>query len=69
MLFNRKVEISFSKEYTYILDGQYKICNWLYNHLLDMVIDDYKNNDNVKKLLSSRNLRNQVPKIKKEHTF
>ena len=52
-----------------MLDGQSKILNWLYNHLLQMTIDDYKNNNNNKMLLSGRNLRNQVPGLKEEFNF
>ncbi len=42
-----------------ILDGQSKICNWLYNHLLEMV-----KNDKLSGLLEGRNLRNEIPKLK-----
>lgn len=68
IVFNRKIEVTFSKEDSYILDGQSRICNWLYNHLLEMTINDYINNNN-KKLLNERNLRNQVPILKKECKF
>ena len=69
MLFNRKVEISFSQEDIHILDGQSKICNWLYNKLLDILKEDYEKNNNAKKLLSGRSLRNQVPSLKQEYSF
>ena len=69
MIFNRKIEVIFTKEDELILDGQSKICNWLYNHLLEMTIKDYKENNNDKKLLTGRNLRNQVPILKQEFIF
>lgn len=69
MIFNRKLEIKFEHGSEKILDGQSKICNWLYNRLLELTIEDYRNNDNKKKLLSGRNLRNEVPKLKKEFSF
>jgi len=61
IIFNRSVEIIFNKEDQLILDGQSKICNWLYNHLLEMV-----KNDKVSGLLAGRNLRNEIPKLKVE---
>ncbi|WP_200804917.1 RNA-guided endonuclease InsQ/TnpB family protein [Anaerosalibacter sp. Marseille-P3206] len=69
MIFNRKIEVIFTKQDELILDGQSKICNWLYNHLLEMTIKDYKENNNDKKLLTGRNLRNQVPILKQEFIF
>lgn len=69
MIFNRKIEVIFTKEDELILDGQSKICNWLYNYLLEMTIKDYKENNNDKKLLAGRNLRNQVPILKQEFVF
>lgn len=58
----------FSKEDSFKLDGQSKICNWLYNYLLDMAINDYSNG-NEKKLLTGRNLRDTVPGLKEEFNF
>lgn len=69
MIYNKRIEVIFSKEDELILDGQSKICNWLYNQLLSQAIDDYKNNSNLKKLTSGRNLRDLVPKMKKDHAF
>ena len=68
-IYNKKIEVEFKKEDTFILDGQSKICNWLYNQLLDACIKDYKENGNDKKLLSGRNLRNYATSLKKEHEF
>jgi len=67
--FSRKIEIKFSKEDERILDGQSKICNWLYNRLLEAAIMDYKENNNANKLLDGRNLRDLVPKLKKDNEF
>ncbi len=64
MIFNRSVEITFNKKDQLILDGQSKICNWLYNHLLEMV-----KSDKVSGLLEGRNLRNEIPKLKLEKPF
>ncbi len=69
MIFNRKIEVLFPKEYVLILDSQSRMCNWLYNHLLEMTINDYTNNNNKKELLKGRNLRNEVPILKQEYKF
>jgi putative transposase len=69
MIYNRAINISFDKKDQYILDGQSKICNWLYNQLLDLSIKDYKENNNDNKYLTGRNLRDQVPKFKVDSTF
>lgn len=59
-----KQELVFSEEDARVLDGQSKICNWLYNCLSDEVEKGYKNNDGVNKLTNKYNLRNLVPKLK-----
>ena len=69
MIFNRSIDIVFSKEDQQILDGQSKICNWLYNQLLDQCVTDHRDNNNERKLLSGRNLRDQVPVMKKDNAF
>ncbi|MGL5506328.1 MAG: RNA-guided endonuclease InsQ/TnpB family protein, partial [Paraclostridium sp.] len=61
-------EIIFDEKDEHILDGQSKICNWLYNQLLQTTIEDYKNG-NDKKLLSGRNLRNYATKMKTNNKF
>ncbi len=56
------------------LDGQSRICNWLYNHLLEkgqelkqaFIAGDL---EACKTLYSERGLRNLLPSIKKEHPF
>lgn len=69
LIYNKKIEVVFKKEDTFILDGQSKICNWFYNQLLDACINDYKFNNNAKKLLVDRNLRNYGTTLKGEHKF
>jgi putative transposase len=69
MIHNRSVDITFTKEDQHVLDGQSKICNWLYNQLLDLCIKDYKDNNNDNKYLSGRNLRDQVPLYKSNNLF
>lgn len=68
-IYNKKIEVIFSKEDEYILDGQSKICNWFYNQLLDACRKDYKYNGNAKKLLNGRNLRDYGTALKEEYLF
>ena len=68
MIYNRKIEIIFDKETKLILDDQSKKCNWLYNKLLDIAREDY-NNGNTLNLMSGRNLRDYVVKLKGENPF
>jgi putative transposase len=57
------------------LDGQSRICNWLYNHLLEkanVLKDEFiqtKNDDIVKTLYTERGLRNLLPALKQECPF
>jgi putative transposase len=69
MIYNRKIPLIVTEEQAYQLDGQSKICNWLYNQLLELCRWDYYENHNHLKLLHGRNLRNQVPKFKQQHPF
>ncbi|WP_071393362.1 RNA-guided endonuclease InsQ/TnpB family protein [Bacillus tuaregi] len=62
------MEIIFPKETTYALDGQSKICNWLYNQLIQAAQNDYENGSPLK-LLEGRNLRNYATTLKKIHPF
>ncbi|MGL5347843.1 MAG: RNA-guided endonuclease InsQ/TnpB family protein [Peptostreptococcaceae bacterium] len=68
MIYAKKIEIEFDENYTYILDGQSRICNWLYNQLLQATIEDYQNG-NQNKLLSGRNLRDFATKMKESNRF
>lgn len=57
------------------LDGQSKICNWLYNHLLEKannLKEQFKETGNVdiaKTLYTERGLRDQLPLLKKDAPF
>jgi len=58
-----------------VIDGQSRICSWLYNHLVERsnsLKTEFKatgNPDVAKILYTKRGLRNLVPSIKKEHAF
>lgn len=69
LIYVKKVKVTFKKDDELILDGQSKICNWLYNQLFDACQKDYKENDNKMKLLEGRNLRNFSTSLKKKYTF
>ena len=70
-----KLRLNPDKETAKILDHQSKIANWLYNHLLEKANElrvKYRQNpsDEISKILyTKRGLRNEIPKIKKEHPF
>lgn len=65
-----KTELILDEANSTILDGQSKICNWLYNHLLELSINDYKNSGNTLKLSSGYNARNYMVNIlKSTHLF
>ena len=57
------------------LNGQSKICNWLYNHLVEkasLLRGEFcktQNSDTAKTLYTKRGLRNLLPKIKEEKPF
>src|ERR1700730_2564675 len=59
----------------YSLDGQSKICNWLYNHLLEHANNvkkqaiEMNNFDKAKVIYTERGLRNLVPSLKTKHPF
>jgi putative transposase len=62
-------------EDTSIIDGQSRICNWLYNHLVEKASHlrnefcETQNSDTAKTLYTERGLRNLLPKIKEEKPF
>lgn len=68
IIFNQKIELLLSTNDKYLLDNQSKLLNYLYNYLLEKVINQYKV-DNSTQILNSYNLRNLVPEIKKEKRF
>ena len=57
------------------LDGQSRICNWLYNHLVEKSLQlrqefiQSGNKQASKTLYTKRGLRNTLPQLKKEHPF
>lgn len=57
------------------LDGQSRICNWLYNHLLEKAsalkseFIQTKNSDIAKTLYTERGFRNLLPALKQERPF
>jgi putative transposase len=57
------------------LDGQSKICNWLYNHLLEKAhilkqqFIESGDQESARILYTERGLRNQLPLIKKDKPF
>ena len=69
LIYAKKISIFFKKEDEWILDGQSKMCNWLYNQLLDACQKDYKENNNALKLLEGRNLRDYGVSLKEKYPF
>ena len=69
LTYNKKVPVFFTREEECMLDGQSKICNWLYNQLLAACQKDDKENNNELKLLEGRNLRNYGVSLKGKHLF
>lgn len=69
MKYNKKVEMIFEKEDELILDGQSKICNWLYNKLLDICKNDYSLYGRDSKITHGNNIRDMVPALKYDFTF
>ena len=57
------------------LDGQSRICNWLYNHLLEKAQElkqefiQSASTEAAKTLYTKRGLRNLLPQLKREHYF
>jgi putative transposase len=70
-----KLVINPIEEDTAVLDGQSRICNWLYNHLVEKAsllrgeFCETQNSDTAKTLYTKRGLRNLLPKIKEEKPF
>ena len=70
-----KLRLSPNKETARILDGQSKISNWLYNHLLERanhLREEYKKSqlqEVGKTLYTKRGLRDLIPELKKKHPF
>jgi putative transposase len=69
-----KLEIVLDHQAANELDGQSRICNWLYNHLLELSLQLKRefqsgNKGAAKTVYTKRGLRNLLPKIKEEHPF
>lgn len=70
-----KLNLDIGIEEISILDGQSRICNWLYNHLLETALNlkkQFRNTQDqksAKSLYTERGLRNLLPKIKQEKPF
>lgn len=70
-----KIPLIVSKEAENTLDGQSRICNWLYNQLLSQANElrkEYRQNQSpeISKILyTERGLRNLLPGLKKEKPF
>ena len=70
-----KLKIKKSAQEIETLDGQSRICNWLYNHLLEKAFElkalfkSTQDREAAKKLYTARGLRNLLPAIKKEYPF
>ena len=72
---NIKVQLSGSAEAFRSLDGQSRICNWLYNHLLSMADTSRQefiqtgNAECAKMVYTERGLRNKIPELKESCPF
>ena len=70
-----KLQIEASEEVFRSLDGQSKICNWLYNLLMEKAnalrqeFVQTGNKEIVKTLYTERGLRNLLPSLKEKHSF
>ena len=70
-----KLSLEPDEETAFTLDGQSRICNWLYNSLLERSVvlrKDFVTTgspDSAKSLYTKRGLRNLVPMVKKENPF
>jgi len=70
-----KIPLKVNPEAREVLDGQSRICNWLYNQLLDRantLRNEYRKTQDseiVKVLYTERGLRNLVPTFKNEKPF
>jgi putative transposase len=70
-----KLEIKITPAQARELDGQSRICNWLYNTLLQKGSSlkqeciQSKNPQAFKTLYTKRGLRNLLPQLKQEHPF
>lgn len=66
MINNQKIRLILSEGDRKILDSQSRMCNKLYNLLLEKAIED---KENGYPLLKGRNLRDKVVELKQEHRY
>ena len=70
-----KIRVTLSERDQAVLDGQSRICNWAYNHLLDTARKQRQrfietgDKEAGKTVYSKRGLRNLLPQLKKEYPF
>jgi len=75
MFENIKLELKAEEKAFLSLDGQSRICNWLYNHLLDTAnalkkqFIETQDLNLAKIIYSKRGLRNLLPSLKQESNF
>jgi Transposase and inactivated derivatives len=75
MILVRKIPLEVSPETAAILDGQSRVVNWLYNHLLEKANKlraEYRATQDESvglTLYSRRGLRDLIPELKQEHPF
>ena len=70
-----KLKLNLDEQDKRVLEAQSRICNWLYNRLLEhasILRDQYRREQReeiAKTLYTKRGLRNLIPAMKKEHLF
>ena len=68
-----KTKLTFSETDSAIIDGQSRILNWTYNHLLEFANKVKMTNEGTEKdlktVFSKRGLRNQLPELKIKYSF
>jgi len=72
-----KIKLDVEPQVGQLLDSQSRICNWLYNHLLEtanalkarFIARDGQDEEAAKTVYSKRGLRDLVPGLKQEHPF
>ena len=70
-----KVQLEAEEKTFYSIDGQSKICNWIYNQLLEIANEKKRlfiqtqDKEAAKLVYSQRGLRNLLPSLKKEFPF
>src|SRR4029077_7413195 len=70
-----KLQMTADVEVFRSLDGQSRICNWLYNHLVEKANSlkqqfiQSGDQECARTLYTERGLRNLIPSLKEEHPF